>query len=132
MENNILNHPAFEMVKAGGKLLPFLKTKRFVLKENGSEVKKETIYFNKNQLSGLMNALSAQSFSGVKPIEIVSAQGGCYMDVATTDDRQFAAVQLYEYVPFAFYPVNDMYQLRGKQAEDFLAYLDKCRKTVKQ
>ncbi|MDR1602977.1 MAG: hypothetical protein LBS42_11200 [Tannerella sp.] len=132
MENNILDHPVFETVKAGNKMLPFLKTKRYVLKESGSEVKKETIYFNKMQLPGLMNALSTQTFSGVKPIEIVSAQGGCYMDVVTAGDRQFAAVQLFEYVPFAFYPVNDMYQFRGKQAGDFLAYLDKCRKTARQ
>ncbi|MDR0757846.1 MAG: hypothetical protein LBF85_08375 [Tannerella sp.] len=131
MENNILDHPVFETVRSGGKLLPFMKTKRYVLRENGSEVKKETFYFNKTQLPGFMNALSTQNFSGVKPIEIVSAQGGCYMDVVTASDRQFVAVQLYEYVPFAFYPVNDMYQFRGKPAEDFLAYFDRCRKAAK-
>ncbi|MDR2120366.1 MAG: hypothetical protein LBP64_05775 [Tannerella sp.] len=105
-----------------------MKTKRYVLKENGNEVKKETIYFNKNQLPGFMNALSAQTFSGTRPIEIVSAQGSCYMDIVTTGDRRFVAVQLFEYIPFSFHPVDGMYQLRGKPAEEFHTYLDKCRK----
>ncbi|MDR1406562.1 MAG: hypothetical protein LBJ23_00775 [Tannerella sp.] len=131
MENNILDHSVFELVKTGSKVLPFLKTKRYVLKENGSEVKKETIYFNKTHLPGFMKMLSDQNFTDAKPIEIVSAQGSCYMDIVTTADKRFVAVQLFEYVPFAFHPVNEMYQVRGEAAEKLLEYLDKSKKTAK-
>ncbi|MDR1331270.1 MAG: hypothetical protein LBK07_04125 [Tannerella sp.] len=130
MENNILDNQVFELVKTGNKLLPFMKSKSHVLRENGIAVKKETHYFNKTHLPGFMKMLSEQSFSGAKPLEIVSAQGSCYMDVVTTGDRQFAAVQLFEYVPFAFHPVNEMYQLRGKPAEEFLDYLSSSKKAA--
>ncbi|MDR1780081.1 MAG: hypothetical protein LBR50_05050 [Tannerella sp.] len=131
MDDNILNNPIFETVKVGNKMLPFLKTKRYVLKETGSFVNKTTVNFHKNHLVALMNTLSSQSFTSAKPIELSASQSGCYMDVATSEDGQFAAVRLFEYVPFTFQPVNDMYRFDGKVAVDFAAYLTKCKAVQK-
>jgi len=131
MENNILDNPVFEQVKIGNKLLPFIKAKRYALKESGSLVNRETVYFNKNNLPALLNVLSGQTFATAKPVDAVASQGGCYVEVVTTDDGLFAAARVYEYVPFEFRALNDMYRYDGQAAADFAAYLAKCKKAVK-
>jgi len=131
MQNNILDNPVFEIVRTDNKLFPFLKTKHYFLKETGSLIKKETIHFNKNQLPGLMKTLSEQAFATAKPINIVSSQGSCYMEIAYTEDKQFAAVLLFEYVPFEYHPVNEMYQFRGQAVNALATYMERCKSITK-
>ena len=129
MQNNILENPIFEQIKINKiKFLPFLKTKQYILRETGSPVRKETFHFDKSQLSEWVNLLSKQGFKDAKPIDTVSGHVNCYLEVAFSDDRQFAAVQLYEYIPFAFQPVRELFLYKGSTAMDLLSYLDRCKK----
>jgi hypothetical protein len=132
MQNNILDNPIFEAIKVSkNKWLPFWKTKCYILKETGKTVKKETIYFNKDQLQGLIKQLSEQVFSEAKPMEIAVSRGNCYMDIVFTEDNRFVAVQLFEYVPFAFQPVKELYLIKEQPASNFLSYIKICKKIIK-
>ncbi|MDR3266591.1 MAG: hypothetical protein LBT24_03370, partial [Tannerella sp.] len=132
MQNNILDNPIFEAIKISkNKCFPFWKTKCYILKETGKTVKKETIYFNKDQLQGFIKQFSEQVFSEAKPIEIVASRGNCYMDIVFTEDNLFVAVQLFEYVPFVFQPVNGLYLIKEQSASDFLSYIKVCKTMIK-
>jgi hypothetical protein len=128
MQHNIFNNTVFETTRVSKiKLLPFLKTTQIVVKATGSPVKKESVYFSKNSFINLVKYLSEKEFTQAKPIEIMNINGNCYMDVITSADGLFAAVQLFEYVPFTYQPVNNLYIFEGVVAEKFLSYLGKCK-----
>jgi hypothetical protein len=124
--NNILDNPLFEAVKVRkNKFLPFLKTTQYMLKKNGQKLTKERFYFNKSRLRELMNTLSTQDFSSAAPIETTNSQGGSYIDLVFSGDRQFAAIQLFEFIPYSYQPAGQPFLLESKAAEECLAYLDK-------
>ncbi|MDR1763478.1 MAG: hypothetical protein LBR64_05950 [Dysgonamonadaceae bacterium] len=132
MEYNIFENPIFEAVKVSKiSLLPFIKSTQYVLKASGKAVEKSTYYFNKSDLNRLISLLSSKEFEGAKPLEIVDTHGNCFIEVVSSDDSRFAAVQIFEFVPFKYTPLNDLYRFEDETAEKFLAFLENSKKARK-
>ncbi|MDR2472848.1 MAG: hypothetical protein LBD53_04680 [Tannerella sp.] len=127
MQYNIFDNPVFEAVRVRNKLLPFLTSTQYRVKATGVKVKKVSVYFDKNSLSGLIKVLDNKSFNDAAAIKISAANSNCYFDAVSTADHSFVAVQLYEYSPFTYHPVKDLYIFEGAVAESFLAFLERCR-----
>jgi len=124
MQNNIFENPIFETIKVSKiSFLPFIKTKQTRYKATGATVKKKTLNFDRTNLSALIHTLDSKTFASSKPFQSTDIQGNTYLEIAYSQDNQFAAVQLYEYAPFQYHPLNDVYVFDGKTAEECLTYL---------
>ncbi|MDR1813626.1 MAG: hypothetical protein LBR18_02115 [Tannerella sp.] len=123
MQNNIFENPIFETIKVSKiSLLPFIKTKQVRYKATGAIVKKKSLNFDRNVLTALLQTLDNKNFASAKPFKAADIQGNTYLEVAYSADNQFAAVQLYEYAPFTYHPLNDIYVFEGQAAEDCVRY----------
>jgi len=127
MQYNIFENPVFEAIQVKNKLFPFLSSTRYTVRATGSPVRKQTVYFNKNSLNGLLKALAVKDFKDIKPLEIMQSNSNCYIDVVTSADKKFAAAQIFEYVPFTYQPITELYTMEGAIADNFLSYLEKSK-----
>ena len=49
------------------------------------------------------------------------------MDILISQDNQFAALQLFQFVPYTYTPVTPVHYFTGSQAAAVSAFLSKCK-----
>lgn len=113
-------------VIAGGIMLA-AKRKQLVYEVTGSPARSNSYYFNRSQLEHMKTLLAHGGFGIGNPIEI-SSNGNIKMDVVLSNDKRFAAVQIFEYVPFEYLPATKPYYFNEVQATDFANFLERCPK----
>ena len=55
------------------------------------------------------------------------ASGNVRMDVMLSQDNKFAAVQLFQFVPYTYTPVTSVRYFTGNEAAAVSAFLSKCK-----
>ena len=56
-----------------------------------------------------------------------SGSGNVRMDVMISQDNKFAAVQLYQFVPYTYTPVTSVRYYTGSDAVAVSTFLEKCK-----
>lgn len=105
----------------------FFKSKKVVYSPTGSEIKNKSLFFDFMHFDELAAMLKTESFAGNKNLSIVHA-GNVRMDLSVSQDKEFAAVQLFQYIPYTYNPVSPVYYFTGVSAAAFHAFLESARK----
>ncbi|AGY52660.1 hypothetical protein BRDCF_p33 [Bacteroidales bacterium CF] len=108
-------------------LLFFLKSKANVYKPSGSFVKTESFYLDKEELPFLQTLLEGKEQEEPRVIKFTST-GSARIDYIFSADKQFAAFQLFEFIPHKYEVYSKMISFTGAQAKKMISYIDKCKK----
>ncbi|MEA5005039.1 MAG: hypothetical protein VB022_01370 [Rikenellaceae bacterium] len=108
-------------------LLFFLKSKANVYKPSGSFVKNESFYLDKEDLPFLQAMLEGKEHDESRVIKFAST-GSARVDFIFSADNQFAAFQLFEFIPHKYEEYSKMISFTGAQAKKMISYIDKCKK----
>lgn len=104
----------------------FWKSKEVVYVPTGSVAKERSIFFDLKYLDQLANLVNAGSFSADSNVKSATS-GNLRMDVILSADKKFAAVQLFQFVPYTYQPVTTVQYFIGDRAEAVAAFLSKSR-----
>lgn len=104
----------------------FWKSKEVVYVPTGSVAKERSIFFDLKHLDQLANLINTGNFSVDSDVKS-AASGNIRMDVILTADKKFAAVQLFQFVPYSYQPVTTVQYFTGDRAEAVAAFLSKSR-----
>lgn len=104
----------------------FWKSKETVYLPTGSIAKERSLFFDLKYLGKLTAMLEQGSLDGEAGVRS-DASGNVRMDVILSQDNKFAAVQLFQFVPYAYTPVTSVRYFTGTDAAEVSAFLTRCR-----
>ena len=96
----------------------FWKSKEVVYLPTGSVTKERSVFFDLKYLGKLTDGETEIKSSG---------SGNVRMDVMISQDNKFAAVQLYQFVPYTYTPVTSVRYYTGSDAVAVSTFLEKCK-----
>lgn len=109
-----------------GLFLFFWKSKEIVYLPTGSVVCEDSFFFDNGQIDALRNVLEQRV-----PIDdtalATASSGNVRLDCICSKDGTFVAMQLYQYVPYAYTPVTDICYFKGAEAEGYSRFIARCR-----
>ena len=106
----------------------FWKSKEIVYLPTGSIAKERSIFFDLKYLGKLTDMLENGQLSGDAAVKS-EASGNVRMDVMISQDNKFAAVQLFQFVPYTYTPVTSVRYFTGSDAVSVSTFLSKCKMT---
>lgn len=104
----------------------FWKSKEVVYLPTGSVTKERSVFFDLKHMPKLRDMIENRQLSvneGVKS----EGSGNVRMDVMLSQDNKFAAVQLFQFVPYTYTPITAVHYFTGSDAADVSAFLSKCK-----
>lgn len=104
----------------------FWKSKEVVYLPTGSVAKEQSVFFdlkNLDKLSGMVKSGSFATDSAIKG----ESSGNIRMDVILSEDTKFAAVQLFQFVPYTYNPVTSVCYFTNGEATALAAFLKKIK-----
>ena len=104
----------------------FWKSKEVVYLPTGSVAKERTVFFDLKYLGQLTDMIENGPLNGETEV-VSSGSGNVRMDAMVSQDNQFAAVQLYQFVPYTYTPVTSVHYFTGSDAAAVAAFLGKCK-----
>lgn len=104
----------------------FWKSKEVVYLPTGSVAKERSVFFDLKYLGKLTNMLERGQLGSEAEIES-NASGNVRMDVIISQDNKFAAVQIFQFVPYTYTPVTSVRYFTGGDAAAVSAFLTKCK-----
>lgn len=104
----------------------FWKSKEVVYLPTGSVTKERSIFFDLKYLNELTELLEQDQLSGETGVKS-SGSGNVRMDVIISQDCKFAAVQLFQFVPYTYVPVTSVHYFTGGDAVALSAFLERCK-----
>jgi hypothetical protein len=107
---------------ATGIVLFLTKWQYNVYEKTGSPVKFQTYAFSKKEINALKDILAQGKFEGRKSISF-APNGDGHLDIIYSNDNQFVAAQIKEFIPFSFQAVTPVYYFYESVAADFINYL---------
>lgn len=103
----------------------FWKSKEVVYLPTGSKAKERSMFFDLKYLDKLTDQVNSGTFSSK---EIKSeASGNIRMDVILSDDNKFAAVQLFQFIPYTYQPVTSVRYFTNDDASGVANFLLKSK-----
>lgn len=104
----------------------FWRSKEIVYLPTGSVTKESSIFFDLKYLNRLTDMIEHKQLSNETDIKS-DASGNVRMDVMISQDNKFAAVQLFQFVPYTYNPVTSICYFTGNEAAAISALLLKCK-----
>ena len=104
----------------------FWKSKEVVYVPTGSIAKERSIFFDLKHMDKLTDLVNSGSFSADSKIKS-EASGNIRMDVILSADNKFAAVQLFQFVPYTYQPVTAVHYFTNDVAAAVAAFLTKSQ-----
>ena len=104
----------------------FWKSKEVVYIPTGSITKERSVFFDLKHMGKLKEMIEKGQLSieeGVKS----EGSGNVRLDVILSQDNKFAAVQLFQFVPYTYTPVTSVHYYTGNDAATISAFLAKCK-----
>jgi len=98
-----------------------------IYKPSGSPVKKTSFYFDKEYLPVMQDIIGGKINEDPKIVKFVS-MGSARIDIICSMDKEFAAIQLFEFVPHTYEEVTKLTSLKGVEAKKLLDYIENCKK----
>lgn len=102
----------------------FWKSKEVVYLPTGSVARERSMFFDLKYMDALANMVNSGSFSANTDIKS-EASGNIRMDIIITEDKRFAAVQLFQFVPYTYQPITSVQYFTNEQASAIAAFLAK-------
>ncbi len=110
----------------GGVFRLFWKSKQLVYLPTGSVTKAESYFFDLKNMDKLKGMVNSGTFTGDTNLKC-EASGNLRLDVMISEDKQFAAVQLFQFVPYVYNTVTPVQYFTNGEASDVAAFLLKCK-----
>lgn len=104
----------------------FWKSKEVVYLPTGSVAKEQSIFFDLKHMDSLTNMVNSGSFSTDSAIKSESS-GNIRMDVILSEDKKFAAVQLFQFVPYNYQPITSVQYFTNDGASAVVAFFSKSK-----
>ena len=104
----------------------FWKSKEVVYLPTKSVAKEHSIFFDLKHMDALRNLVNSGSFSAGSHIKS-EASGNIRMDVILSADKKFAAVQLFQFIPYTYQPITSVQYFTDEQASAVIAFLTKSK-----
>lgn len=104
----------------------FWKSRELVYLPTGSVAKEFSLYFDLKNLEKLTEMLKSGSMVEETMLKSESS-GNVRMDVVLSQDNKFAAVQLFQFVPYAYTAVTPIHYFTGSDAAMMTRFLAKCK-----
>lgn len=104
----------------------FWKSKEVVYLPTGSVTKEHSIFFDLKYMDSLTNIVNSGSFSAGSAIKSESS-GNIRMDVILSEDKKFAAVQLFQFVPYNYQPITSVQYFTNDEVSAVVAFLTKSK-----
>lgn len=104
----------------------FWRSKEIVYLPTGSITKEHSIFFDLKYLGKLTDMLEHKQLNGETQIKS-DTSGNVRMDVMVSQDNKFAAIQLFQFVPYTYSPVTSVCYFTGNEATAITAFLLKCK-----
>lgn len=104
----------------------FWRSKEIVYLPTGSVTKECSIYFDLKHLGKLTEMFEHKHLDGESEIKS-DASGNVRMDIMLSHDNKFAAVQLFQFVPYTYVPVTSVCYFTGEDATAVSAFLMKSK-----
>lgn len=104
----------------------FWKSKEMVYLPTGSVAKERSLFFDLKYIGKLTEMIESGRLdheSGVKS----DSSGNIRMDIMISQDNKFAALQLFQFVPYTYTPVTSVRYFTGSEAAAVSAFLSKCK-----
>ena len=104
----------------------FWKSKEVIYLPTKSVAKEHSVFFDLKHVDTLMNFVNSGSFSTDLKIKS-EASGNIRMDVMLSADKKFAAVQLFQFVPYTYQPITPVQYFTNEEASEVVAFLSKSK-----
>jgi uncharacterized protein with GYD domain len=104
----------------------FWKSKEVIYLPTKSVAKEHSVFFDLKHVDTLMNFVNSGSFSTDLKIKS-EASGNIRMDVMLSADKKFAAVQLFQFVPYTYQPITPVQYFTNEEASAVVAFLSKSK-----
>ena len=104
----------------------FWKSKEVVYVPTGSVAKEQSVFFDlkhMDKLKELVNFGNLSMDSGIKS----ETSGNLRMDIILSGDNKFAAVQLFQFVPYTYQPITTVHYFTNGEAATVAAFLAKSK-----
>lgn len=105
----------------------FWRSREMVYLPTGSVTKEYSLFFDLKHLNALTEALNNNRLGGDIDIRS-SASGNVRLDVMLSRDGKFAAVQLFQFVPYVYTPITEVRYYVGSEAGTVAAFVLKNRR----
>ena len=103
----------------------FWKVNKRIYTPTGSVVEERTLYFGQEDLNRLVDCFENRCWERLQGIH-ATVHGGVRMDILASKDGQFAAVQLFQYVPHTYTPVTSICTYEESDAGKVADFLARC------
>jgi len=100
------------------------KSKEIVYAPTGSVTREKSFFFDLKYLDDLKNCITSGQFSLSNDLKSED-NGNIRMDVILSEDKNFAAVQLFQFVPYAYNPVTSVHYYTNGEAAALSTFLVK-------
>ena len=110
----------------GTALILFWKSKEIVYLPTGSVAKERSLFFDLKHIGKLTEMLESGKLDGEAGVKSESS-GNVRLDVMISQDNKFAALQLFQFVPYTYTPVTSVCYFTGNEAAAVSAFLSRCK-----
>lgn len=104
----------------------FWKSKQVVYVPTGSIAREQSIFFDLKHMDELKSMVKAGTFPADTKMK-GEASGNIRMDVILSEDKKFAAVQLFQFVPYTYNPITSVQYFTNGEASAVAVFLSKCK-----
>lgn len=104
----------------------FWKSKEVVYLPTGSVARERSLFFDLKHMDKLADSIK----SGVFPIDSViksDVSGNIRMDVILSEDKKFAAVQLFQFIPYTYQPITSVCYFTNEKASAVATFVIKIK-----
>lgn len=104
----------------------FWKSKEVVYLPTKSVAKEQSVFFDLKYMDQLKEMVQKGEFPADTKLKGENS-GNIRMDVILSEDKKFAAVQLFQFVPYTYNPITSVLYFTNGEASALAAFLSKCR-----
>ena len=102
----------------------FWKSKEVVYLPTGSIAKEQSVFFDLKYMDQLKEIVKLGTFSADTNLK-GGTSGNLRMDIILSEDKKFAAVQLFQFVPYTYQPITSVHYFTNEDASAVVAFLSK-------
>ena len=96
--------------------------KHLIYTHTGSPVLEKSFFFDSTLIPRTKNALEAKDVESMKDIKW-NTSGNARLDTFHSADKRFAAIRIYEYIPYTYEEASDIYIYNNEDAERLINIL---------
>lgn len=104
----------------------FWKSKEIVYLPTGCVAREQSMFFDLKHLDGLTSMVKSGNFPASVDIK-GGTSGNLRLDIILSEDKKFAAVQLFQFVPYTYNPVTSVCYFTNGEAASIATFLSKCK-----